>query len=242
MPSPPHFSGSGQNYELFQTEASIRAQTQSMNQDGLSEPEERAIETYCPDVDGKILDVGCGAGRVTSVLAARGYDATGVDISRSLLARANSEYPDIEFVLSDVSDLPFASDSYKYVMFAFNGLDYLVPVELRRDALREIRRVLAPSGTFLFSSHNQWYALPALLSDRDYVRDKYLRDKNDGRLFHPYKFESAAAGDLETYFTNPVRQRRELSRVGFDLVSIVGKRSFPLSLVETSPYYVAQLS
>lgn len=233
-------SQSDDNYERFRTETSILAQSRKINREGISKPEERAIETYFTDTDGKVLDVGCGAGRVTSALTARGYDVTGVDISQPLLSRANSEHPDVEFVSSDVSDLPFASDSYKYVIFAFNGLDYLAPVELRRDALREIRRILSPSGTFIFSSHNQWYALPALVSDRGYLRDKYLRAKNDGRLFHPYKFERTAIGDLETHFTNPLRQWRELSLVGFELVSVVGKRSFPFWLVETSPYYVAR--
>ncbi len=235
-------SQSDKNYRRFRSEESILAQTRKIKRQGLLKPEERAIEAYFSDTEGHILDVGCGAGRVTSALEARGYDVTGVDISKPLLVQANSEHPDIEFVSSDVSDLPFDSDSYKYVVFAFNGLDYLSPVELRWEALREIRRVLSPSGTFVFSSHNQWYALPALLSDLGYVRDKYLRSKNGGRLFYPYKFERTSIGDLETYFTNPVRQRQELSRVGFDLVSIVGKRSFPLCLVETSPYYVAQPS
>ncbi|MEF8871723.1 MAG: class I SAM-dependent methyltransferase [Haloarculaceae archaeon] len=234
-------SQSDNNYERFRTEESILTQTR-IKRRGLLEPEERAIETYFTDTESQILDIGCGAGRVTSALAARGYDVTGVDISQPLLMQANSEHPDIEFVSSDVSDLPFDSDSYKYVIFAFNGLDYLSPMSRRREALREIRRVLSPSGTFVFSSHNQWYALPALLSDRGYVRDKYFRRKNDGRLFHPYKFERTSIGDLETYFTNPVRQRQELSRAGFDLVSIVGKWSFPLCLVETSPYYVARPS
>lgn len=228
------------DHDQFSFEASVQSQLERVNGGELFDRERRAIDHYFVDQGARALDVGCGAGRVTCALDARGFDVTGFDISEELIRAANSHYEEIEFLISDASTLPFSDDSFEYVIFAYNGIDYLLPEHRRREALREIRRVIRPSGVFVFSSHNSWYTLPALLRDQTFVKDRYLSPKNRDRLFSRYKFEDAEVGWLETYFTNPVRQWRELRNVGFDLVDVIGRQEFPFWLFETAPYYVAE--
>jgi SAM-dependent methyltransferase len=55
----------------------------------------------------------------------------------------------------DVRDMSrFADDSFDFILFSFNGLDY-IPHEGRLKALAEIKRILSLQGIFVFSSHNR---------------------------------------------------------------------------------------
>ena len=56
-----------------------------------------------------------------------------------------------------------SAGSFHAVVFAYNGLDFLASEGERVAALREVERVLAPAGLFLFSSHNR---LGSILSPR----------------------------------------------------------------------------
>lgn len=228
------------DHDQFGFEASVQSQLERVNGGELFDREKRAIGRHFTDRGAKTLDVGCGVGRVSCALDARGFDVTGIDISGELIQAAQSHFSGIEFLVSDAATLPFSDNSFEYVIFAYNGIDYLLPEQRRREALREIRRVIRPSGVFIFSSHNSWYTFPAVLRDQTFVKNRYLSTKNRDRFFSRYKFENAEVGWLKTYFTNPVRQWRELRTVGFNLVDVIGRQDFPLWLFETSPYYVTE--
>lgn len=229
----------GWNRARFDDDEAVASQVRRMERHSLAEREARVLDRYLTRTGAETLDLGCGAGRMTRALLDRGLSVTGVDVGGTLVRAARSRLPGAAFATGDAATLPFDADAFDYVVFAYNGLDYLVPASERRAALLEVRRVLRPSGTFVFSSHNAWYALPALVADRGYLVDKYLRRANRGRLLDRYKFEATDLGDLETHFTTPPRQRRELRATGFDPIALVGDNPFPAALFETSPYYVA---
>ncbi len=64
-----------------------------------------------------ILDVGCGPGNSTSQLAAKYPDAKviGMDNSPDMINRAKSDYPHLEFILGDVTDINLKPESYDIV-------------------------------------------------------------------------------------------------------------------------------
>jgi SAM-dependent methyltransferase len=54
---------------------------------------------------GRVLDAGCGTGRVAIELGARGFDVVGVDLDPAMLDEARKKAPEIEWVLSDLVEL-----------------------------------------------------------------------------------------------------------------------------------------
>ncbi len=102
-----------------------------------------------------ILDLGVGGGRTTAYLSSIAARYVGVDYASEMIAACRKKFPRLEFEVGDAADLTrFSSSSFDAVVMAFNGIDYVIPDEMRFRALREIRRVLKPEGILIFSSHN----------------------------------------------------------------------------------------
>ena len=74
----------------------------------------------------RVLDAGCGTGRVAIELAARGYDVTGVDSDASMLQVARAAAPELPWHLADLAtwDPP---GSYDLVVAAGNVMIFLAP-------------------------------------------------------------------------------------------------------------------
>lgn len=208
-------------------------------EDGLHAAEESVVDRYFDADDGPVLDVGCGAGRTTAALHDRGFDVTGVDVSPSMVREAKRQFPELDVQQADATDLAFRDDAFEYVLFSYCGLDLVYPESARLDALREIRRVLEPGGVFAFSTHNNWYNLPAVLDDWNHIRKYYVADGNLARIGDPYKVDGTEWG-MKIFVTNPRRQRQQLREFGFEPVAFVGKQRWPLSYLERRPYYVAR--
>lgn len=207
--------------------------------------EETAVERYFTEEGASVLDVGCGVGRVASLLDDRGFDVTGIDASEPFVEEARSLFPTIDFHAGDVRDTPFEADAFDYAVFSFFGLDYVLPRSERERALREVRRVLKPGGRFVFSTHNSWHPLVptsarnVLSCARDVV-DLYLRPKNHDRLLSRYKVERVPLGDVEIYLSNPAHQFQQLRACGFTPLDVVGESDGPLRFFERQPHFVAE--
>jgi SAM-dependent methyltransferase len=122
--------------------------------EGLWHPEERLIDEYFPKPPALVLDLGCGTGRTTVGLAARGYEVVAVDLSERMIERARALHPGLDFRVMDAARLLFDPASFDAVMFSFNGIDLIFPCTDRLACLREIHRVLRPGGGFVFSTHS----------------------------------------------------------------------------------------
>jgi ubiquinone/menaquinone biosynthesis C-methylase UbiE len=104
-------------------------------------------------VDGlRILDVGCGAGLLTTWLVDQGAAVTAMDVSPAMLDLARRCVGGrAELVLADLAaPLPFETASFDIVVASL-VLHYVRDWEA---ALREIRRVLSPNGVVVFSTHH----------------------------------------------------------------------------------------
>jgi SAM-dependent methyltransferase len=103
----------------------------------------------------RVLDAGCGAGYGSSELAQTAESVVGVDIAPEAIAfaRAHYERPNLRFEEASCTKLPFEDAAFDLVA-AFEVIEHL---ENWRGFLKEVRRVLAPSGQLIVSTPNKLY-------------------------------------------------------------------------------------
>jgi ubiquinone/menaquinone biosynthesis C-methylase UbiE len=103
----------------------------------------------------RVLDVPCGWGRHTRLLAEAGHLAFGADLSPELIARALPPASDMDapcYLAADVRDLPFADASFDAVINVFTSLGLFGDDADDVRALTEARRLLRHGGRFLLES------------------------------------------------------------------------------------------
>lgn len=125
---------------------------------GLWKSEEILCSKYFPKT-GKILDVGCGAGRTTFGLYRLGYtNIEGLDLSPAMIEQAQRIASDrsiaIPFRAGSALELPFGDDSFDGALFSFNGLMQIPGKPSRVKAIKEIYRVSKPGSHFIFTAHS----------------------------------------------------------------------------------------
>jgi len=102
----------------------------------------------------RVLDVPCGWGRHTRLLAQAGWQTVGADQSLPLLrhARAPGRGHRLSYAAADLRHLPFAGGSFDAVINVFTSLGLFLDDLEDVAALSEARRVLRPGGVFLLES------------------------------------------------------------------------------------------
>lgn len=111
---------------------------------------------------GRLLDLGCGTGRLCVHFARQGYDCLGVDLSPMMLAKARENAANagdtIRFQEANLIDLAgLAGDEFDYAACLFSTLGMIRGGENREAALRSARRVLRSGGRLVLHVHNRWY-------------------------------------------------------------------------------------
>jgi SAM-dependent methyltransferase len=107
---------------------------------------EDVVDLLAPDAGERILDLGCGTGRLTDRIAATGARAVGVDSSPAMLAEARASRPRPEFVRADATALPFEA---AFDAVFSNAALHWIPAADQPDALASVRRALVPGGRFV---------------------------------------------------------------------------------------------
>jgi len=103
----------------------------------------------------KVLDLGCGNGRLLEIFKGMEIDYFGLDFSEKLIEIAQRKYPQNKFIVGDVLSLPFPNNFFDRV-FAIRFLHHIPSKEFRNQALKEIKRVLKPKGTLILAVWNVW--------------------------------------------------------------------------------------
>ena len=105
------------------------------------------VSTWAHEVEGPVIDAGCGPGQWTDFLTGLGHEARGVDQVPEFIRRARSEYPGVPFEVGDVDDLDCESGTVGGIL-AWYSLIHREPDAIRIP-LMEFRRILRPGGTLL---------------------------------------------------------------------------------------------
>jgi SAM-dependent methyltransferase len=110
-----------------------------------------ALTLFAAQVDGPVVDVGCGPGHFTAYLASLGVDASGVDLSPGMIELARRAHPELRFEVGSMTDLALPGASVAGVL-AFWSLIH-VPDEAVPSALGQFHRVLRPGGLLVIGYH-----------------------------------------------------------------------------------------
>lgn len=138
---------------------------EKIKQYGISRPErsEDAIESE----KNLVLDLGCGTGTLTELLAEAGYDMIGVDNSCDMLniAREKSAEKGLEilYLLQDMRELDLYS-TIGTVVSVCDSLNYLLTTEDLEKTFRLVKNFLYPGGIFIFD-FNTVYKYAEVIGD-----------------------------------------------------------------------------
>ena len=134
-----------------------------------------AIAPWLPLRRGPVVDLGCGAGRHLSPLAAHGAWGLALDLSADLLADAARAAGALALppVRADMRRLPLRDGSCAAVLSLFTSFGYFGDLDDHAPLLREISRVLVPGGRWCLD-HLNAFAVRRELAAGDAVRERRL--------------------------------------------------------------------
>ncbi len=107
----------------------------------------------------RVLEIGCGAGRYTLLLAARGIAVEGLDVAPNLLARLRSHAPpgsELPLHCADLESPSRSLDGAFDVVLGYFVLHHLGNLDI---CLQSVARLLKPGGRAVFVEPNPWNAL-----------------------------------------------------------------------------------
>lgn len=109
---------------------------------------------------GKLVDLGCGTGRLCLHFAAKGYECVGVDLSDEMLAKARDAASGVAIQfhkanLVDLAELPAASFDYAACLFSTLGM--VRGADNRAKVVANAFRLLKSGGRFVLHAHNRYF-------------------------------------------------------------------------------------
>ncbi|KXU37341.1 methylase [Cephaloticoccus primus] len=141
--------------------------TKAAHELGLWASEQRLIECYFPKKNARLIEAGCGAGRVSVALAEAGYTRLyAFDFSEELLAQAHSLVCErrlekrLTLFHADATRVaahPILQGTAPFdgALFLFNGLMQIPLRRNRRRALRQLAALCRPGAPLLFTTHDR---------------------------------------------------------------------------------------
>lgn len=106
--------------------------------------EARLVNALVPP-GARILDAGCGPGRIAARLHAAGHDVVGVDVDPALIAAAEEDHPGPDWRVADLATLDLPGDPFDLAVCAGNVMIFLAPGS-ERAVLERLRVHVRPGG------------------------------------------------------------------------------------------------
>lgn len=137
------------------------------------------LQTHAPSTQ-SILELGCGTGNHALLLAEKGYEVQGVDLSDEMLQQVGDRFSQLPqelasrlaFSQGDIRNIQL-NRQFDAIISLFHVISYQTTNEDLQAVFGTVKAHLKPGGVFIFDC---WYG-PAVLSDRPTVRVKRLEDE-----------------------------------------------------------------
>jgi SAM-dependent methyltransferase len=223
----------------------------------LRPPEVVFFVRYRGPLSGRVLEIGCGAGRLTGFLTELSSTVHAFDVSPAMVAYCRERYPAASIRVGNMTEaLPYETGTFDAVVAGFNVLDD-VSHEERLSVLREIRRVLADGGMLVMSAHNRIRMgqrhtpisrvlaarRPLTLAKRLLLLPRWLRNRRRLLPFEREEADYAVAVDpwydfaFLSYYIDRDAQERQLETCGFELLECLDGDGWPVPRGEGAPRY-----
>jgi SAM-dependent methyltransferase len=181
-----------------------------------NEADLRGVMAALPRADfPRLLDVGCGIGRISGPLSGLGYLVTGLDVSREALASASRRAPGPRYLALDQRHIGAMRWQFDGAIVLWNSLGFAGRGG-DLETLRGLARVLRCGGRLALDLyHPEWLARNES-NDRDPRGPRVRRWLRGGRLFHEIRYESGRVDLIEFDVYSPDEICALCRRAGFE--------------------------
>jgi 2-polyprenyl-3-methyl-5-hydroxy-6-metoxy-1,4-benzoquinol methylase len=146
--------------------------------------EARLVDAMLPP-GARVLDAGCGTGRVGSLLHQRGHTVVGVDADPVLIEAAEADHPGPRWLVADLTELDLAAvgepEPFDAAVLAGNVMVFLA-TGTEAAALRRVAAHVRPDGFVVTGFH----------VDRELTLDAFDRAVDEAGLRHEHRFATCA--------------------------------------------------
>lgn len=154
--------------------------------------------------DGLVLDLGCGTGTMTEILASKGYDMTGVDFSEEMLdiamqKRTKSGH-DILYLMQDMREFELYG-TVRAIVSICDSMNYLTEDGDLEQVFRLANNYLDPGGLFIFDMNTE-YKYREMLGDQTIAEER----ENCSFIWDNYYYEEEKINEyqLSLFVEDPV--------------------------------------
>jgi SAM-dependent methyltransferase len=138
-----------------------RTYDQRLAETPLVDVDRQFVLRHCPQ-PGRLIDLGCGTGRILIPLAGHGFQVLGVDLSEEMLRivgeKAAAAQVNVQRLKANVVELECLADAaFDYATCLFSTLGMVAGSGARRRVVAGVRRLLRPGGLFFLHVHNRWF-------------------------------------------------------------------------------------
>lgn len=192
--------------------------------------------------DGLVLDLGCGTGKMTRLLAQAGYDMIGVDISEEMLgvARAKEADSDILYLNQDMREFELYG-TVKAVVSVCDSMNYITEEEDLLTVFQLVNNYLDPGGIFVFDL-NTIYKYRSVLGETticenreegSFIWENYYDEEEAVNEYDLTLFVKEEDGKYRKYEETHYQRGYELGVIrdiiaqsGLELIACFGENSF----------------
>lgn len=142
-----------------------------------------------------ILDLGCGTGSMTNLMAKKGYELIGIDLSEDMLAiardKAKDENLEVMYLNQDMTELDLFG-TVDAIISVGDALNYITLDEDLKKTFEKVNLFLNPGGLFIFDM-NTVYKFKEVLGNKTYAENH----EDYAYIWENYYYEDEAINEYE---------------------------------------------